>query len=332
MSTPTAHTKGKFRIPDAAFGYLSYLIPLVGLYLFASLSLRFTGEAIGGVFLFLAIYFYWGWTPISNMEYLVIERFGEFSRIVHSGSRFLTLPGLIDKIVARGTLGEQSLILFAAENGKPHVIDFKDGSSPVDATASFSVGPRDAETGSIDNAIYKYTYAIRNENERRKRISMILESATSPQLQALKIDEALQQKDTVAEGVTAEKKTRDALETIGIELNPQKGLIISDIELPPEIVEQRQKTLQGASDAIKQQALGLGYARSIQAIMNELNVDQERAIEIFQTQRGLEVLGTLDANVSFVAPDMKGIQVAMGVGSGKGPKSHQPKVEKEITS
>lgn len=334
MAAPSAHTKKKVVIPDDAYFFFSWLIPVGGVVIFAIGSLALANDTlsglVSGLILWMSIYFFWGFRIVQNTRYLVIERFGEYSRIVHSGPRILCLPGLIDKVVDEDTLRWRELPLFADEAEK-YQVDFKDGSTPIVMKASYRVGPQTDSMEAIDNAIYLFTYTMKNGDERDERIEEILESSVVPQLQGLEIAEALVQKDSIAEKVTVDPHVRSALEAIGIELNPQKGLIISDIALTPEIVTQRQKKLEGASEAEKQKAQGLGYARSIKAIMEELGVDQREARQIYETQRGLEVLAQVDANVSFVAPDMKGVQKTMGVGDAN-PRNHQPKQQRRAAS
>ncbi len=320
MTTPNAHTQNQTLIPDDAYFYLSWLVPLIGGILFTLASFTIA-QSMSGWILWFGIYFYFGFKIVRNKDYLVIERFGEFSRIVHAGPRLLCFPGLIDKIADSGTLRYREMPLFSddeekeGENKKVYRVDFKDGSTPITAKASYRVGPQGTTIGELNEAIYRYTYTMQSDAEREERIEELLESGAIPQLQGLEIAQALVEKDTVADKVTADPKIRSAIEAIGVELNPQKGLIISDIALTPEIIAQRQKKLEGASEADKQSAQGLGYARTIQAIMTELKVSQAEARAIYETQRGLETLEKLKAHTSFVSPDIKGMLNMVGVGA-----------------
>ena len=201
-------------------------------------------------------------------------------------------------------------------------VHFKDGSTPVSMKASIRVGPQGSSIEELNDAIYLLTYATKNDAERIERVENILESAVVPQLQALEISAALLEKDSVADSVNKNTEAIEALVAIGIELNPQKGLIISDIALTPEIIAQRQKKLEGTSEAEKQKALGLGYARSITAIIEELKCSRGEALSIYNTQRGLETLEKLKSNVSLVASDIKGVLKTMNVGDAN-PRNHQ---------
>lgn len=314
----------KVIIPDGAYGFYSWLVPLLGAYAFAQASPIIGSTETEGIIVWFGIYFFWGFRIIPQTDYLVVERFGTFNRIVHSGPRILCFPGLIDKIADRGTLRWRELALFA-DDKEPYRVDFKDGSTPVVMKASWRIGPQGNTLAELDRAIYLFTYTMRSDGEREERIEEVLESAAIPQLQQYEISQALVEKDAVAEKVTGDSGVLDALMAIGIELNPQKGLIIPDIALTPEIIEQRQKKLQGASEAEKQKAQGLGYARSIKGIMEELEVSQGEARQIYETQRGLETLAQVDANVSFVAPDIRGIQRTMGIGDANPRRDHQSK-------
>lgn len=313
MTTPSVHTKKKAVILDGAYGFYSWLIPIVGAYIFMVGSSAMGAGLLGGI-LWMAIYFYWGFEIVPNTDYIVIERFGEFNRIVHSGLRILCLPGIIDKIADKGTLRYKEKALFA-DAEKQYYVDFRDGSTPVIMKASYRVGPQTDSVEDLDDAIYRFTYTMRSNEEREERIEEILESSVIPLLQALEIGQALLQKDAIAEIVTKDKKVLGALEAMGVELNDKKGLIITDIDLTPEIIEQRQKKLEGASEAEKQSAQGLGYARSIVAIMKELAISEYEARSIYETQRGLETLEKVQSNISFVAPDLKGVHLAMGIGN-----------------
>lgn len=321
MATPDVHQKKQVVIPDDAYSSFSWLIPVGGSVLFSwavsSLVLDPLSPFIGPA-LWLAIYFKWGFWVIDNTEYIVIERFGEFSRIVHSGPRILCLPGLIDKIKDQGNLRYGELALCADEKDPPFRVDFDDCSTQVLMKASIRIGPQTGSIESLDKAIYLYTYTIKNPAEREERIEEILEEAVMPLLQPLKLSQALIEKDAIAKTVTADQEVRSALEAMGVELNPQKGLIIPDIILPPEVIALRQKKLEGETEASKQEELGSGYANAILGIIKAAEkagkiVSWENAQAIYETQRGLETAVSMKTNTTFVASSMQGILNMIGV-------------------
>ncbi|MBI5798647.1 MAG: hypothetical protein HZB10_01825 [Candidatus Yonathbacteria bacterium] len=314
---PQTRTRKPVVIPEDEYFIFTFIAPLL------PLSAIFATWYFGGVtlewaiflsFVWMGSYILWGFRIISNTEYVVIERFGEFSRVVHSGPRLLCLPGIIDKVVVQGTLRWQELRLFAYEEGKrEYKVDFKNGSTLVDIKASIRVGPQGQSLNDLNKAIYLFTYSFKNDSERMERIENVLESALVPKLQALEIDKALEEKDAIAEVANGDECVIETLISVGIELNSQKGVIIADIILPPEIIAQRQKKLEGQSEAEKQSAQGLGYARSIMAVKQALACTLEEATAIYQTQRGLETIATTGSNISFVASDIKGVQRTLGV-------------------
>lgn len=271
------------------------------------------------ILFWLALYSYWGFRIIPNREYLVIERFGIFNRIVHSGPRILCLPGLIDKIVdSGGSLRSREIELFADEK-PPYQVDFIDGSAQVRSKAWYCLGPEKCnDLTALDEAIYDFTYTLKNEQAVRERIEDVLESSFVPQLQRLTIAEALVQKDTVAENAV-NTEVRDALKVNGIYLIEKRSFIITDIVLPDEIIKQRQKKLEGESEANKQEELGAGYGRAIAGVIKAARaagkeLSWEAAQGIYERQRGFETLGTTGSKISFVASDIKGIQKTIGIG------------------
>ena len=268
--------------------------------------------------LWVSLYAFFGFKIVQNRNYLVIERFGEFNRIVHSGPRILCFPGLIDKTVAEGTLRNQEIELFADEV-PPYKVDFIDGSACIQSKAWYRIGPKeDADIELVNEAIYNFTYSLNGEKQARERIEDVLESSFVPRLQKLHIAEALVQKDTVAENAVTPEVLK-ALKITGIELVEEMGFIITDIILPDEIIRQRQKLLEGEAEASKQEALGAGYAQAIVGIMKTAKssgkeVSWETAQGIYEKQRGFETLATTGSKISFVSPDIKGIIKTMGVG------------------
>lgn len=272
-----------------------------------------------GVVLWVIFYAYCGFRIVQNRDYLVIERFGEFNRIVHMGPRILCFPGLVDKIIAKGTLRNQEVELFKDET-PVYEVDFDDGSAQVRCKAWFHIGPEHTEDISvIDEAIYRFTYSLKDEKGALERIEDVLESSFVPLLQALSIKNALTKKDEIADRAASELAVKEALEAVGIMLCAPKGFIITDIVLPLEIMALRQKKLEGEAEADKQAEQGLGYARTIEAIAKKLGISAFEARAIYETQRGLETLQGVKANVTFVSPSIQSIQTMIGVNSGNQP-------------
>lgn len=310
-------------IPDAEFMWITAAVffggVIIALTLGAYVSHLITTEDLGWVpsismaFTWVAIYCYLGFKIVDNQDYAVIERFGEFNRIIHSGPRILCFPGLIDKEAYQGSLRYQEMPLFKDEPG--YKVDFKDGSTSIEMRAFYRIGPYEEDNvEQVNEAIYRFTYSMEDEQAVKERIEEVLESSVIPRLQQLSIGDALVQKDTIAGEVVRDQHVIDALTAVGVELSPLKGLIIPDIALPEEILRQRMKKLEGEAEADKQSAQGHGYARTIKAIMEDLGISFNEARSVYENQRGLETLAAVQANVSFVAPDIKGVQKTMGIG------------------
>lgn len=327
-----AQVKKQRIIPEQAFFWVTPLVFSGGTFLMtvigALIAMNVPNEwnlgytpVFTAIVLWISFYLYWGFKIVPNKGYLVIERFGEFNRIVHMGPRILCFPGLIDKIIVKdGTLRNQEVELFKDET-PIYEVDFGDGSAPVNSKAWFHIGPEDADdTSIIDEAIYLFTYSMKDESSVRERIEDVLESSFVPLLQALTIKEALVQKDIIADKAANEPGVKEALEAVGIYLCTPKGFVITDIVLPEAIVKLRQKKLEGEVEADKQTEQGLGYARTIEAIANRLKVSMSEAREIYEAQRGLETLAGVNANVTFITPDIKGIQKTMGIDPGHRPR------------
>lgn len=321
------HVKNRFIIKDQAFFWVTPCVFFLGIFIAAKMGAVVAtstpnGLGIGhtpvftAIVLWISLYAYWGFRIIPNKGYLVIERFGEFNRIVHTGPRILCFPGLIDKIIATGTLRNQELELFKDET-PVYRVDFTDGSAPVECKVWFRIGGNAEKISEIDENIYKFTYSLKDEKSVRERIEDVLESIFVPRLQELSIQEALTKKDVIADDSSKEPSVKDSLSAVGIFLCTPKGFVITDIILSEDIVKLRQEKLKGGAEADKQTAQGLGYARTINAIIKELGVTAKEAREIYETQRGLETIEKLRANVQFIAPSIKDIQKTIGVNQGQ---------------
>jgi len=115
-----------------------------------------------------------------------------------------------------------------------------------------------------------------------------------------------------------------------------KGVVITDIVLPDEIIRAREETIKGKREAEKQFEQGGGYAKAIMAIQREFakgikdpdgnwavepqKISFEEARSIYERQRGFETIAAKPGNTHFVTPGIAGMQLAIG-GEEKGANS-----------
>ncbi|PIR44109.1 hypothetical protein COV23_01590, partial [Candidatus Wolfebacteria bacterium CG10_big_fil_rev_8_21_14_0_10_31_9] len=106
-------------------------------------------------------------------------------------------------------------------------------------------------------------------------------------------------------------------------LNPEKGFILTDIALPPEIQALRKEKLAGQKEAEKSVKKGAGYADTILAIIKRVKeelkteISFKKAQEVYENQRGLETIGATGANVTFIATDIRNVLATLNIGGKK---------------
>lgn len=94
---------------------------------------------------------------------------------------------------------------------------------------------------------------------------------------------------------------KDELLDAGVELDNRRGIIVSDIRLPQNIVQLRELELEGKQQALRNAALGKGYAEVVNIVKRELNMaTNKEAIDYINAQKLLEVLPNTSANVVMV--------------------------------
>jgi len=310
---------------------ITTLVNIVGVLLFSIIGATIgilTGYIItgiiSGIIIWLGIYLISGFTIVSPNEFLVIERLGNFLRVVKEGWTILCLPGLIDVVApdnGRGDFKWHRADLYADE--PDNKIDFKDGSAKVKMQVWYRVGESEAD-------VKEWVYRVQDSPN---RVEEIADGTARPLLQKETIDSASVNLQTISDSVRRDPEFIASLKEMGVELDPHKGVIITDIVLPKEIEESRQETIKGKREADRQSAQGGGYARAIRAIMREAQKEIEirneagvvikiipgrktswaEAVAIYEKQRGLEVLQSKTGAINFVSPDLPGIMTSIGI-------------------
>ncbi len=276
--------------------------------------------------IWFALYIFLGLRIVKQKEFLVIERLGKFYRVAHRGPRILCLPGVIDKIAMKNDLKLKRLDLYKDE--PENKIDYKDGSARTLIQTWYRISNSDFnekdDREKIDEDIVKFIYNVKNPEG---RIEEILDALARPELQEMTIDEANVKKSEVAKKILKEATesgdTKITLENIGVTIDPKKGVLITDIELPDSITKLRELKLEGQKEAERSAARGGGYAKTINAIIteakkNDINITFKEAWEIYERQRGLETVGSTGANITFITPDIKGIMKTLDITPKKG--------------
>jgi regulator of protease activity HflC (stomatin/prohibitin superfamily) len=287
--------------------------------MFTSVSIGLT-SAIAGINFWVGIYIYLGWIEIPQKEAQVIERFGGYCRVLQKGINILCLPGIVDEVVYVVNLKRQRVDLFQDEGAS--AMDFSDGTAPVKAQVWFTV--RDKE-------VTKFVYAITDP------ISWIQERVDDyvrPLMQGFSVDDAQLVKAKVSNGFREvpdnaipdkkgkePKSLHDEVEdTIGIDWH---SLLITDIDLPPEVRKARQRRIDGKTAAEERNRIATGYIEAINMMVEESRPKDaegnptgeptqtfEQCKEIFDRNEGLRTLREADG-VTFVGSNLSNIMVGV---------------------
>lgn len=280
-----------------------------------------------GLIIWTGIYVGIGLRQVEQNEYLVIERLGKYYRTLRAGLSVLCLPGLIDRPAENGGIGDfkwHRIDLYEAGNQ----IDFTDGSAGLRAQVWWKVENTEDKPYERGGP-FKWTYSVINTEA---RIKEIVDGALRVMLQQESIDGASKNLASISTMVRDNEDVAKALREMGAELDSAKGVVITDIILPPEVIKAREETIKGQREASKQYEQGGGYAKAIMAIQaefakgrlnNPLKPDEgwmvepqkisfEEARSIYERQRGFETIATKPGNTSFVTQGIAGMQLAIG--------------------
>jgi len=278
-----------------------------------------------GTVAWFGFYFAIGIRQVEENRFLVIERFGKYLRTASAGLRILCLPNIVDRVAPNGGSGDfEWKRLDLHEEGNK--IDFKDASAGLRAQVWYRVGS-DREDP------YNFTYKVSNTDA---RIKEIVDGALRVLLQQYTIDEANTNLADISKKVREDQEIQQALDEMGTELDPAKGVIITDIVLSPELIDIRQESSRGKRQADRQKEQGAGYAMAILAIMERfaqgvkddhgnvvvkpVKLTFDKAKEIYERQRALETIQAKPGNTHFISPDIKGMQMAIGINDSENEK------------
>lgn len=274
---------------------------------------------IFGAILWMIIYLAWGLRIVSENTYLVVERFGAYYYVkTTAGIVVMCLPGLIDRVAPYGGRGDFKYHRIDLYTDEPdNKIDFVDGSATIVAQIWFRVNPNQ-QLSPQDNKDGPYRFVYRVENT-ENRIEEILDGTLRPVLQTESIDSAQKNMGDISRTIREMPEVKASLDELGVELDPNKGFLITDIKLDDETIAIRRQTLEGIKEAEKTAAKGKGFVGSILAIMelakesgNDISFSEAR--EIFERQVALDTVRNTGANVTLVAPSINGVNMLLGIG------------------
>ncbi|HDZ85456.1 MAG TPA: hypothetical protein ENH35_02850 [Candidatus Moranbacteria bacterium] len=310
---------------------LGYIVFLGGSLLFVILGsiighiFEYASEgAVSGLILWSSIYIALGIDIVPQKMSRVYERFGKPVKINRAGPHLTCLKGIIDKLAVEVSHQYHVTNLFTGKEGDPSPkIDFAEGT-----TAKICAETWWRVEDTIDS-ILRFAYEV---SDPEGFIRQQFDTLIRPHLQKHSADEAQLQKNEIASKIIEELSPRIA-ELTGIELEPIKGLLIRDIELPEKVVNQRFKRLEGTTEAEKDIHRGKGYINAILAIKEAAkkdgtDIDLGQAQRIFERQRGLETIEKTGANVTFISPGIGGVLKTLDIA----PERKYDKKRKEKTA
>lgn len=293
----------------------AFLVPAFALALFGWL-LGNGNTAIGLAMLWIGGLFAASIRIQQKRTFTVVERFGKLWDVKFAGFR-LIIP-YIDNPILYETFLQKSVALF-----KNVAIDFKGGSAPILADGWYQIGdPASIDNGRMDlvrEDVLKYTYRVRAE-DRAARVANIFQGAFRTLLEQNDIETAQKDMEKLATEGTAAAQA--ALAEIGVHPFPGKGIIVADIILPDAIITLREQVLRGEMDAKEATARAQVYWKPLTEMKKgfaaagngAMELRDEQILQLYLTQRSLDVLPKIPAHVTLIAPDINGIQKMITVG------------------
>lgn len=279
------------------------------------------GLALFGIIITAAVLTATGILLVPQPQWKVVERFRTFHSIKFPGFSFMLWKGVIDTFAEQGDFRAFKVPLFAVEDGRKEVFDFTDGSAPIDAEVWLCIGDpsldpkKDREL--LSEQVKRFVYAV---GDPRSLARSIVEDKLRPLLQHLSIDEAQKRGHEAADPAITQAKA--SLAALGIYPREPQAIMINDIELPPEVVAQRAKRLEGETTAQQEAAEAMGPLKAILAIQQGskgpdgtgTGISFEEAKALYIQTETLQTIRETGANVTFVAPDMNGVIRMVDVG------------------
>lgn len=286
---------------------------LLSVLIIGTITTPFIG-LIGGGGGWTLSYIILGWREVKQKEVVVIERLGQFLRIIKPGISILCLPGFIDKEKITKSLQSEPVTLY--EDEPENKIDFRNGSARVVIKVY-----RNIDDTRLEQSVWNNVYITPSPDA---WLEDALDDIIRPQLQLLTIDEAQVKKDDIARKVPDEDTANRAGETVKfpVRVFEETGyrlerVLITDIAISEADQAERRKSLEGEKEAEKynQQVSKLvsgfkGAHGNREPTLEELRAIYARADMLV----GLSALAGTKANVTLVSRDINGILPTLNVG------------------
>ncbi len=303
--------------------------------LFAGAGLASLIFGLAGTLFWFAFYLAKGLRKVEEKQFRVVERVGKYHRTLHEGLVVLCLPDIIDRFAPHGgDNGDFKYHIIEVNDDDPkNALDFKDGGTgtPVlsimyrvihsepGETPQITVGTKVFKPNLPDkkdkDGAYLYVYVVQQSEDRIREVIM---GSLRPLLQKKTVDDACSELIDISTSIRQDEEVTQALINMGVELDPHRGVILTDIRLAASIVQARDEAIIGKKNAEKQAAQGSGYINAILAIIEAgkkagQKISFDKARGIYETQRGLEVLAQKPGSMNFVAPGINNALVSMNV-------------------
>lgn len=269
------------------------------------------GGGGGWILLYISL----GWREIKQQETVVIERFGQFLRILKPGISIVCLPGLIDK--EKKTISLQSCPLTLYKDEPHNKIDFKNGSAQVIIKVYKHI-----DITNIDENVWRNAYVTDDPDA---WLEDTLDDIIRPQLQEMTLDEAQVKKDAIAKSISSPTTTvndgTDRQIMLVHMIRDQTGYIlekvlITDINLSKEDEHVRRQSLEGEkrgdnfNQTLKMLVRGFKDTFARDPSHDELKDLQQQTYNLIS----LETIKNSGSNISFVGKDIGSIMPTINVG------------------
>lgn len=299
-------------------------------WLFPSIECAVMGHAIGGeslgrwlsgcfIVIWSAVFVKIGLWEIRQQDYIALERFGRFYTVKYRGIRWRNW--FFDRVVERSSVTARAHILYSKTKQEDE-IDFQDVSTPIDATAWYSIcNPVDVANENWEALTLQIARNLYRFDDPDTRADELIDSAVRPALEALTTDEAKGPKGEAAT-TKAVEEIAPALAAIGRYPPAHKPIVIRDIALTQKQRENRDAAMAGQAEAKRQAQVLTGPALAIDQILKHAEsvghtMTYREAADMVERAQTNSMLKETKAGLTIVAKDVGGVYNALTLPTGR---------------